>query len=41
MYGYNISLENLYELVASVCHLCKNNSSEAYEHPYCQCVVLE
>ena len=30
MYGYNISLENLYVLVASVCYLYKNNSSEAY-----------
>ena len=30
MYGYNISLENLYVPVASVCYLYKNNSSEAY-----------
>ena len=38
---YLISLENLYVLVASVCYFCKSNSSEAYEHLYYQCVVLE
>ena len=30
-----------YVPVASVRYLYKNNSSEAYEHPYYQCVVLE
>lgn len=41
IYPRNISLENLFVPVASVCCLYKNNSCGAYEGPYYQCVVLE